>query len=306
MKFLKNLIVTGVALLVFAVAALAVIYFVKNKEKKEISTEVRKNTNGKYVTLSLGQTHYEMDGPDTGKVIILIHGFSVPYYIWDGTYEYLVEHGFKVLRYDMYGRGFSDRPDVLYNRKLYIDQISEMIDQLHLKKPVNLVGVSFGGTVAADFAVEHPALVNKVVLVDPAYNLAKPRLPDFVTDIKETITANDRANSQMEDFIYPDLHPDWIKQYLVQMEYKGFRRAIVSTMYNYYVKGKDTYKALNGTKKPVLLVWGKEDKSVPFTYSDSVINVLHPQFLPVEEAAHLPHLERTEIVNPAIVTFLNK
>jgi alpha-beta hydrolase superfamily lysophospholipase len=40
-----------------------------------------------------------------GKVIILVHGFSVPYYIWDGTYDSLVKAGFHVIRYDEFGRG---------------------------------------------------------------------------------------------------------------------------------------------------------------------------------------------------------
>jgi pimeloyl-ACP methyl ester carboxylesterase len=254
----------------------------------------------------MGQTHYELDGQDTGKVVILIHGFSVPYYIWDGTFEYLVEHGFRVLRYDLYGRGFSDRPDVLYNKKLYLDQIKELIEQLHLKKPVSLVGVSFGGILATDFTSDYPELVNKVVLIDPGYTTMIPKVPEFIPEIKETITANDRANGQMEDFIYPELHPDWVKQYLPQMEYKGFRRSLISTTYNYHYNGRESSTLLNSRHKPVLLIWGKEDKTVPYTYSDSIRSVLKTQFLPVDDAAHLPHLEKPEIVNPAIVTFLKK
>jgi pimeloyl-ACP methyl ester carboxylesterase len=306
MKILKNLLISLLALLIFAVAALAIVYFIKNKETKEITNEVRKNTNGSYVTLTMGQTHYELDGQDTGKVVILIHGFSVPYYIWDGIFEYLVEHGFKVLRYDLYGRGFSDRPDVLYNKKLYLDQIKDLIEQLHLQKPVNLVGVSFGGVLATDFTSDYPELVNKVVLIDPGYTTMIPKVPEFIPEIKEAITANDRANGQMDDFIYPELHPDWVKRYLPQMQYKGFRRSLISTAYNYHYNGRESSTLLNSRHKPVLLIWGKEDKTVPFTYSDSIRSVLKTQFLPVDDAAHLPHLEKPEIVNPAIVTFLKK
>lgn len=306
MKILKNLLISLLALLIFVVAALAIVYFIKNKETKEITNEVRKNTNGSYVTLTMGQTHYELDGQDTGKVVILIHGFSVPYYIWDGTFEYLVEHGFKVLRYDLYGRGFSDRPDVLYNKKLYLDQIKDLIEQLHLQKPVSLAGISFGGALATDFTSDYPELVNKVVLIDPVYTTQTPKVPEFIPEIKETITANDRANGQMDDFIYPELHPDWVKQYLPQMQYKGFRRSLISTAYNYHYNGRESSTSLNSKHKPVLLIWGKEDKTVPFTYSDSIRSVLKTQFLPVDDAAHLPHLEKPEIVNPAMVIFLKK
>ena len=308
MRYIKIVLVTVLALVFVAAAAIGVLYFAKNKEKKEITHQVRLNTNGSYLTLNMGQIHYELDGQDTGKVVILINGFSVPYYIWDGTFEYLVEQGFKVLRYDLYGRGFSDRPNVLYNRKLYIDQIKEMIEQLHLKGRVNLAGVSFGGIVATDFTLDYPDMVDKLVLIDPAYNMVKPhkRMPAFVLDIKETINADDRANSQLDDIAYPDLFPDWVKKYLPQMEYKGFRRALISTWYNYPYSGRESNTALNAKHKPVLLIWGKEDKTVPYQYSDSIRRVLKTQFLPVEDVAHLPQLEKPDIVNPAIAAFLKK
>jgi pimeloyl-ACP methyl ester carboxylesterase len=206
----------------------------------------------------------------------------------------------------LYGRGFSDRPDVLYNKKLYLDQIKDLIEQLHLQKPVSLVGVSFGGELATDFTSDYPELVNKVVLVDPGYTTQTPKVPYFIPEIKEAITADDRANGQMDDFIYPELHPDWVKQYLPQMEYKGFRRSLISTTYNYHYNGRESNTTLNSRHKPVLLIWGKEDKTVPYKYNDSIRSVLKTQFLPVDDAAHLPHLEKPEIVNPAIVTFLNK
>ena len=62
--------------------------------------------------LSDGFTHYELGGPPTGHLVVLAAGFSVPYYIWDPTFSALTEAGVRVLRYDYYGRGFSDRPDV--------------------------------------------------------------------------------------------------------------------------------------------------------------------------------------------------
>src|ERR1700712_364259 len=128
------------SLIAFLLATLAIfcsiLYFKGNIEKKDLTDADRKGTSGKYIKLSAGTTHYELAGPDTGKVVILVHGFSVPYFIWDGTFEYLVKQGFRVLRYDMYGRGFSDRPDVVYNQSLYQTQLLDLINQLHLKTQV--------------------------------------------------------------------------------------------------------------------------------------------------------------------------
>ncbi|TSD64119.1 alpha/beta hydrolase [Inquilinus sp. KBS0705] len=305
MRTFKRLLVTLLVLLIFAAAVLAVFYFHFDKEQKEITEETRKTTPGSYIELSHGFTHYELDGQDSGKVVVLIHGFSVPYHIWDGTYEYLLEHGFRVLRYDQYGRGYSDRPNVVYNRQLYYDQLKELITKLHLKQPVSLVGISFGGKLAADFTGVYPGMVNKVVLIDPAYPDMKPKYPAVVTNYHETVFADDRANGQLSDFKYPDRQPTWVEKYLPQMSYKGFRHALVSTMYNYDLKSRPSYTQLNSQHKQVLLIWGKEDKTVPFNYSDSVRSVLKTEFLPVDNAGHLPYLDQPDIVNPALVTFLN-
>jgi pimeloyl-ACP methyl ester carboxylesterase len=306
MKFIKGLLKTLLVLIILAAAVVAIIYFTQNKETKELTNNLPKNTNGCYVELSGGVTHYELDGPDSAKVVVMVHGFSVPYYIWNGTYEYLTGHGLRVLRYDEFGRGYSDRPDTIYNKALYLDQLKELIKKLDLKEPVSLVGVSFGGAVVADFANEYPDMVSKVVLIDPVYNFGKPDPISYITTFKEIVGADKRALGQMEDFKYPDRHPTWVEQYTPQMEYKGFRNALVSTQYSYVFNPRESYAALGAKNKPAMLIWGKEDKTVPFTFSDSVNRVLKSEFLPVEDAGHLPFIEQGEIVNPALVTFLKK
>jgi len=306
MKIIKVIFTTILFLAVTAVIFCSVLYFKGNKEKKELTDSERKGTAGQYIKLSQGITHYELSGPDTGSVVILVHGFSVPYYIWDGTYQYLVKQGFKVLRYDMYGRGYSDRPDVIYNQALYQNQLLDLIKQLHLKTPLNIAGVSFGGAVITNFTCRHPELVNKVILVDPMYPYAVPTVPQCYTKYHEATYADEWANGQLTDFKYPQRHTDWVNKYLVQMQYKGFRNAIVSTSYNYNYKGRESNACLNGTRKLVLLIWGKEDQTVPFQYSDSVRSVLKVDFFPVDDAAHLPHIEQADKVNAKILAFLRK
>ena len=304
MKILKVILNTILFLAVLAAIFLAILYFKGNKEKKELTDVERKDTGGQYIKLSAGITHYELAGPDTGKVVILVHGFSVPYYIWDGTFEFLVKQGFRVLRYDMYGRGYSDRPDVIYNRVLYQTQLTDLITKLHLKGPVNLAGISFGGGVITDFSATHPDLVQKVILIDPVYPFKVPSPPLFFTKYYMATHADEQANGQLSDFKYPQRHPGWVSRYTVQMQYKGFRNALASTRYNYVYKGREMNKRLNDAGKQVLLIWGKEDHTVPFNYSDSVRSVLKCDFFPVDDAAHLPYIEQADKANAKMLAFL--
>lgn len=306
MKILK----VSIIIIIFLVGASALIlygfYEYNNKEEKTLTNADRKNVDGSFIKLSKGVTHYQLDGPANGEVVILVHGFSVPYYIWDGTYEFLVKKGYKVLRYDMYGRGYSDRPDVAYDKELYNTQLLELISNLKLQGHVNLAGISFGGKVITNFACQHPDLVNKVILIDPAYESEKPVAPKCFTLYNEAVNSNERAKGQVDDFLYPKDHPQWENRYLPQMRFKGFRNALVSTLYDYDQNEKQSNICLNAANKPVLLIWGKKDRTVPFRFSDSIRSVLKVDFFPVADAAHLPSIEKPDMVNNKILSFLKE
>jgi len=280
-------------------------FLLNNQETKTMNEAARKNTSGKFIQLTAGVTHYDAGGTDSGKVVILVHGFSVPYYIWDGTYDSLVQAGFHVIRYDEFGRGFSDRPDVRYDPVLYRTQLYELINSLKLKAPISLAGVSFGGAVVSDFVVHYPQMIDKITLIDPVYSFGKIDAPEIIANYKLAIDHEKQAAGQLDDFKYPEQFPGWVDKYKVQMQYKGFRHALISTRNNY---SKDSiianYQALGSLQKKILLIWGREDQTVPFQYSDSLRKILPVDFFPVDDARHLPYLEKPTLVNQKIISFL--
>jgi len=304
MRKLSGLIV--VVLLVIGLL-LTSLYHIRNLETEELDATVRQQVQGQFVELSHGSTHFELAGPDTGQVVILVHGFSVPYYIWDGTFETLVESGFRVLRYDLFGRGYSDRPDVVYDSVLYEQQLLDLMAKLHLKAPVSLAGLSVGGGIVMSFVAHHPDKVRRIVLVDPLHaRVAAPSGPEWLVRYRTAILdAYDMADSQLTDFYHPELFPDWPDRYRVQMRYSGFQRALVSTRYHFMPENhQENYRRVNETGKPVLLIWGKEDQTLPFAGSSLVRDLVNVEFMPVDDAGHLPHLEKPELVNARIVSFL--
>ncbi|MBI2149425.1 MAG: alpha/beta hydrolase, partial [Acidobacteria bacterium] len=89
--------------------------------------------------MSDGYTHYELGGPADGRPVVLAAGFSVPYYIWDPTFKSLTAAGFRVLRYDYYGRGFSDRPAIPFTDDMYVRQLDELLKAVRMTAPFDLV-----------------------------------------------------------------------------------------------------------------------------------------------------------------------
>ena len=67
-------------------------------ETQELDDRSRAGAPGRFIELSLGQTHYESSGNAAARSVVLVPGFSIPYYIWNPTFEALVRAGFHVVR----------------------------------------------------------------------------------------------------------------------------------------------------------------------------------------------------------------
>lgn len=291
-------------------AATVVLFLALNRvdsEVLELDGAARAGAPGQFVELTDGLTHYAVAGPESGQTVVLVHGFSVPYYIWDTTFAELAATGFRVLRFDTFGRGFSDRPDVAYDGDLFERQIADLINELGLQSPVDIVGLSMGGAVTVRFAGNNPELVRRVVLIDPTHASYKsPPYPQFIGKPVMALTRFPKmAEGQMTDFLYPENYPTWIDQYHVQMQFKGFRHAITSTMYNFMTEDHlSAYAKVQQAGIPVKLIWGIQDQTLDISGAAEIQDVLNVDFMPVDEAGHLPHIEQAAIVNPAIVEFL--
>ncbi|HEU0294448.1 MAG TPA: alpha/beta hydrolase [Anaerolineales bacterium] len=283
-------------------------------EIKELNDETRRTADGSFIQLPDGVTHYELGGNESGAVVVLIHGFSVPYFIYDPTFKFLTESGFRVLRYDLFGRGFSDRPASRYNIDLFVNQLHTLLDGLRFTRPVSLIGLSLGGIIASTFAVHHPDRVNKLVLIDSAG--ARPisftlmqrvaKLPLVAETILSLVRSGALIKSASKDFFDPALVDHFMSRYMVQLEYRGFRRAILSTI-RHGMLGSfiGTYKALGKMDKRVMLLWGRDDMTVPFEHSfDLRAAMPNVEFHAFENSGHIPHYEKPDEVNPRLLKFL--
>ena len=309
MKYLKIIFISLLVLLIICFITGYIMYSKANTEVLAMDSSAYKNISGSFVKLSDGITHYELAGPDTGKVIVLVHGFSVPYYIWDSNFSFLVHAGFRVLRYDMFGRGFSDRPEKIYEADLFRKQLADLLATLKIDSVYAIAGVSFGGAVITDFTINNPGIVKKIILIDPIYpGFPQPSNNENIVLYKMSLSPNDMVNGQLTDLKYPEKFPRWGDEYKVQMQYKGFKRALISTRFHYAPEGKvvANYKQMDSLHKPVLLIWGKEDNTVRFIFSDSLRAILHADFFPVNDAEHLPMMEKAQEVNDKIISFLSK
>jgi len=261
-----------------------------NQEIFTLDDQARHRARGSFVRLPDGVTHYQLGGaissigqlggPEGGRTVVFIPGFSTPYNIWDPTYDALGQAGFQVLRYDLFGRGWSDRPAAAYDADFYVKQLADLLDALGFSGPVHLAGVSMGGPIAVTFAARHPERVKSVLLFDPGYftgfELNFPLRAPILGEYHMAVTVSPGLpKSQWEDFAHPERYPHYLDPYYEQMRYPGFRRALLATLRNYV--SKDTsgdYRTLGKSGKPVLLIWGKADRDTPIALSKKILEAV--------------------------------
>ena len=288
--------------------------FIYRGETKNLDAATRKTaTSGSFIKLSDGYTHYELGGAVRGQKVVLIHGFSVPYFIWEPTFQSLVSAGFRVLRYDLYGRGYSDRPHLNYDINLFVRQLRDLLDGLQFQQ-VDLIGLSMGGAIASAFSVHLPQRVRQLVLIDPIGVLPIPLsllykaaiLPGISELILGLVGTEEFISGLSTDFFDPTYVKLFQDQYRTQMQIKGSKRAILSTLRNKTVNGfPKIYEQLGKLRTPIMLLWGQNDQTLPLEQSDSLLKLISPaEFHIIENCGHIPNYERPEIVNPTLINFL--
>lgn len=308
-------------ILLFAIFVLVVIlaglpFLTGDIETKELNDESRKELGMKFIRLSDGVIHYDVSGPEKGEVIVLVHGNAAPYFSWDRNLAALTGAGFRVIRYDLYGSGYSDRPDVDYSRKLYDRQLMDLLEALNINGPVSLVGTSQGGSIAVYFAATHPEKVKKLALLSPFINVLPTKA--MIALIKTPGVGNylasvlfDRININYPKKVFVDVAaiPDeYTKNYTKQFAYKGFKRARLSNFRGDALSDfTPQYEAVGKKNIPVLLSWGTADKSI---MADSIANIKNTmpsvEYHEIERGGHLVHYENPEKVNKILVSFLKK
>ena len=318
-KISQEAIMKKVLITVSALVLLLIIlpFITGNLEVRQLNDEVRKELQGlNFLKLSDGVVHYDVSGPEDGEVVVLVHGNAAPLFSWDKNIKALTDAGFRVIRYDLYGFGYSDRPDVNYSRELYDRQLCELLSELNIKDPVNLAGTSQGGSIAVEFTANHPEKVKRLALLSPFINvlpmkaiIALVRVPGVGDYIARA--AFDRINLNYPKKVFADtdsIPSEYTEKYREQLSYKGFKRARLSNLRTDSLSDfTSSYEKVAETGVPVLLTWGTADIVI---MEDSISNIKKAipdlTYHEIDGGGHLVHYENPGSVNSVLTEFFKK
>ncbi|MEI9917742.1 MAG: alpha/beta hydrolase [Bacteroidota bacterium] len=309
MRPARKLVVGLLAILI----VLVIVYMATNnkQETKVLDDVARNSAPGQFVTLSDGVTHYQLFGPDTGKQILLIHGGGIAgFEVWNQTIPFLVSKGYRVLTYDLYGRGYSDRPNIEYTPELLARQASELTAELHFTKELSIISMSMGSMVALDYRAEHSDQVKDLVMISPSaagtYKSSKLLKIPVVSSLLMTFYWYPRAvENQRKEFVDQALFDQYAKRLEYFMNFEGYKHVNYSTWMHTLNQSKlEMFKEVPPNR--ILIIHGEKDPYFP-AGSISVYSGVYPTVkdTTIANAGHMAHFERPAETNPVIFDFLN-
>lgn len=252
--------------------------------------------------------YYEIQGQ--GPPLILIAGLGCASWLW---FKQIPEFSkmFKIIVFDNRGVGQTDKPDIPYSIKLFAEDTIGLLSALDIQQ-AHVLGISMGGLIAQQMALEFPSIINKLILCATTHGgphalpipqkiidsmVENSRLaPELVyrKNMALTFTAN-FPESHKEDFDYI------INQLLINRQPAYAYQRQLMTFWNFNVEHR-----LNQIHCTTLIMSGDQDQIIPVKNSQLLHNKIPGSKLEIiENAGHLFNVEKAAAFNQKVMDFLS-
>jgi pimeloyl-ACP methyl ester carboxylesterase len=271
-----------------------------------------KQLHSGFVETNGTQLYYEMMGE--GHPLVLLHGGYLDTRMWDDQFAVFADY-YQVIRYDIRGFGKSVLPQVPYADR---QDLYELLQFLGIKKTY-LLGLSLGGAIAIDFILEHPDMVDALMLVGspvPGYPfevmLTEQELQEKIQQQTPLVNAmRERNIPAIVDLLMddPTLVPS--SQYLVARQ--RVREILAGYSFDWVFNPAPkqelipvAYGRLAEIQVPTLLIVGADDDIILHKSADKLEqDIPGARRVAISETHHMPNMEKPEEFNQIILDFLS-
>ena len=239
--------------------------------------------------------------------LVLLHGLGSSADDWMLQLPAFAPH-YLCVPLDLRGHGTSDKPPGRYSVALFAADVAALLDRLKLG-PAHVLGISLGGLVAQQLAMDHAAVVRSLVLINTFPGLWPPPVEVFNTLLRRRgmlLHPRDMAAAAAEvaDALFPSpnlaLLKEWTERRIAANDPDAYFRSTVAVVR--FQPGR----RLDRVRCPTLIIAGEADRVVPRVYQERLrYRLPHAQFVSIPDSGHASNIDRPDAVNEAVLTFLH-
>jgi pimeloyl-ACP methyl ester carboxylesterase len=256
----------------------------------------QEDVKSEYVEAGGYRLHYFEAFPGNGgggTPLVLVHGLGARGEDWAAMIPALAARGFHVYVPDLLGYGRSPKPDVDYSISLQEQTVAEFMRAMHVPR-ADVGGWSMGGWVVMKLALDHPEMVDRLVIYDSAgvYFPAtwEPELftPADVVGVKKLMALLSPKPRPLPNFAS--------EAALRKLERNAWviRRSMTAM-----TSGRDLLDfRLQGITQPMLIVWGAQDDLIPLSAGEAIHKRVPQSVLNIVEGCG--HLAPAECAGPVV------
>lgn len=282
-----------------------------------------------FVELALLRMHYVAAGPESGPLVVLLHGFPENWWSWRYQLEPLAQAGFRVIAPDLRGYGDTEKHGP-YDLDTLTSDVCRLIEALGARK-ARIVGHDWGGALAWHLAAKrpdfcerlavlncpHPAIMRKALISNPTPAQLKkswyffffliPGLPEWLltrNDAGNTARTIKSASIDRTHFLDEELRPfrDGIQKPGAASAMIGWYREVVKSG----LRSPFSAPAYDDISAETLLIWGMNDPALGYADlvpgTEKLVPKLRIKQIP--GCGHFVQAERPDVVTPALIEFL--
>ncbi len=255
-------------------------------------------------TVNSTQLSYEVKGQ--GHPLVFIHGGVISSSEWNEQFAPFAER-YQTIRYDVRGFGKSAPRTVPYSN---VEDLYQLLRFLKVGKTY-LVGGSMGGAIAVDFALEHPEMVDALVLVGPAlggwpYSLAFAQRGYQI--ILATVAEGPAkgADLWLDSYLIPAPQNPEARQQFRQLFIADFH-GFLAPWYLARPLNPPTLQRLSELHVPTLIITGELEDPENLAVADTLATkVGGARKITVSQAGHIVAMEKPAEFNRIVLDFLSK
>lgn len=254
--------------------------------------------------------YYEIAGE--GQGLVMIHAGVADSRQWNNEFVHFAEH-YRVVRYDKRGYGKSEPVDGEFS---HMQDLIALLNHLHIREPLVMMGCSMGGELAMDFTLAQPSRVKALIMVGSGpsgLELDVPR-PALFAEAEEAFNAGDLDRvGEIEMRIWFDgtgRTPAQVNQPMRQLAYGMNRLALAHEAKGLGTRLPDASSPAAGRLAeldlPVLIIVGAHDTPFSLAAADYMVeNIPSARKVIIEDAAHLPNMDQPDEFQSIVGAFLD-